>query len=107
MADSGSAAPGGAGDADAGRSVRVVVRIRPLQATDGATATSLLQYDPSKTGEVVLSAPEGDRKTAKRFTFDCVFGTETTQVRAACPLCGGAVLHGRNHGGACTPTHMQ
>ncbi|KAG2495498.1 hypothetical protein HYH03_006442 [Edaphochlamys debaryana] len=60
------------------RSIRVVVRVRPLLPTDGDSGTSLLQVDPGRPNEVQL-ATSSDARSARRYHFDQVFGPEVPQ----------------------------
>ncbi|GFR44638.1 hypothetical protein Agub_g5927, partial [Astrephomene gubernaculifera] len=60
------------------KSIRVAVRVRPLLATDGSSGTSLLQLDPARPNEVLL-ASNHERRAARRYTFDHVFGPGVSQ----------------------------
>lgn len=60
-----------------GRSVKVVVRVRPVTEGDGTSPTcNLLQCNGSV---VALSAPN-DKRAVRQFKFDAALGPSSTQV---------------------------
>lgn len=70
------------------RSVRVVVRVRPILSSDGEAQQSLLVTDASRQEVIVLGAAlepgqQQGTQQGKRYAFDNVFGPTTPQVRHA------------------------
>ena len=68
--------------------VKVVVRVRPLSATEKSAGYKSMVKVDSVNNSVILSAPSGNsngtgnnfNEIDRVFTFDSVFGSEASQV---------------------------
>mmetsp|Transcript_13483 Transcript_13483/g.22209 ORF Transcript_13483/g.22209 Transcript_13483/m.22209 type:complete len:802 (+) Transcript_13483:58-2463(+) len=62
-----------------GESVKVVVKVRPLNTTETTNANEKIVRMDMKAGVAILSKPGGSDRDAKDFTFDAVFDESATQ----------------------------